>query len=511
MDEPLSNLDAKLRVQTRAELIELRRRLRATILYVTHDQVEAMTMGDRIAILDQGVLQQVAGRRRRCTRRPANLFVARFIGNPPMNTITGDVTRQDGALGVRIPGGVVTLPPALGAAVEQRGLEQVVVGVRPEHLAFVEGGPVKATVSVIEALGHERHVICRLEDGQLLIVAPACERRAARRGERDRLQRRTREPARLRRQDRGTHRRMSTPVDAAIDLRPHDEVASAPTPPRRRFSRRAREAGLGYLLLLPAFLIFAVFIFYPFFRNFYLGFFSTPPFPGLPKNYVGFDQYRDVLSSSDFLDSLRITIAFAIITVPIGIALGLVLAVLAHQKLKGIGIYRTIFSSTVATSVAVASVIFGTLFNPQVGLLPWIGSTRQPPLLDNPDLALLAVAVTTIWQNLGLSFILMSAGLQAIPDELHEAAEIDGAGPWTRFWRVTLPLLSPTIFFAVVVGSIFAFQTFGQIDILTPRGGPLKSTNVLTYFIYDQLQLPRTTARRRCWPSRCSSSRCSSR
>ncbi len=81
----------------------------------------------------------------------------------------------------------------------------------------------------------------------------------------------------------------------------------------------------------------------------------------------------------------------------------------------------------------------------------------------------------------------MASGLQSIPDELHEAARVDGAGPWRRFWKVTLPLLSPTIFFAVVVGSIFAFQTFGQIDILT-QGGPLKRTNVLTYFIVDTLR-----------------------
>jgi multiple sugar transport system ATP-binding protein len=172
MDEPLSNLDAKLRVQTRAELIELRRRLRATILYVTHDQVEAMTMGDRIAILDQGVLQQVGGPQE-VYARPANLFVARFIGNPPMNTITGDVTRVDGIVGVRVPGGVLTGSPALGAAVERAGLEKLVLGVRPEDLTFEDAGPLRATVSVVEALGHERHVICRLEDGQMIIVRQA--------------------------------------------------------------------------------------------------------------------------------------------------------------------------------------------------------------------------------------------------------------------------------------------------------------------------------------------------
>jgi sn-glycerol 3-phosphate transport system permease protein len=140
----------------------------------------------------------------------------------------------------------------------------------------------------------------------------------------------------------------------------------------------------------------------------------------------------------------------------------------------------------------VASVIFGTMLNPQVGLLKAIQPT--PPFLDNPSeilgifpTALVAVAVASIWQNLGLSFILMSAGLQAIPEDLNEAAEVDGAGPWSRFRNVTIPLLSPTIFFAVVVGTIFAFQAFGQIDLLT-RGGPLKKTNVLTYFIYTELR-----------------------
>jgi ABC-type sugar transport system permease subunit len=271
--------------------------------------------------------------------------------------------------------------------------------------------------------------------------------------------------------------------ESGLDL----AVETKRSKPRRRRSRRVRESGLALVMLAPAMVVFVVFIFYPFLKNFELSLYSVPPFPGLPSKYVGFDQIADVLGSQEFADSLWTTILFALLTVPIGIGLGIGLATLAHQKLKGVGIYRTIFSSTVATSVAVASVIFGTLMNPQVGLLPWMGIDPQPPILDNPSLALFGVAIATIWQNLGLSFILMSAGLQAVPEDLIEAAEVDGAGAFSRFRNVTLPLLSPTIFFAVVVGSIFAFQTFGQIDLMT-QGGPLRKTNVLTYFIYTELR-----------------------
>lgn len=255
------------------------------------------------------------------------------------------------------------------------------------------------------------------------------------------------------------------------------------SPARRRRARR--DALLGYALVSPALVIFGVFVFFPFAKNLWLGMYRTPPFPGLPKRYAAFDQYRKVLTSIEFTNSVKTTVAFVVLTVPIGLALGLLMAVLAHQKLRGITIYRTIFSSTVATSVAVASVIFFTLLNPQVGLITYyLGREGQLSFLEDPRWALVAVAGVTIWQNLGLSFILMSAGLQGVPDELLEAAEVDGAGTWSRIRNVVVPLLSPTIFFASVVGSILSFQAFGQIDLLT-QGGPLKKTNVLVYAMYD--------------------------
>jgi sn-glycerol 3-phosphate transport system permease protein len=254
---------------------------------------------------------------------------------------------------------------------------------------------------------------------------------------------------------------------------------------RSRKAQRRREAALGYLLVSPALILFVVFVFYPFLRNFKLALYQPGLFPGYPDRYVGLENVTDVLGSSDFRHSLWVTIAYVFLSVPAGIFLGLALAVAANRRLRGIGVYRTIFASTVTSSVAVAAVIFGTLFNPVVGYLPAMGIDPKPPVLENPDWALFGVALVSIWQYIGLSFIVMSAGLQAIPEEVMEAAELDGARPWRRFWRITVPMLSPTIFFAIVVGTIFAFQAFGQIDLLTPDGGPLDSTTTLVFSVFE--------------------------
>jgi sn-glycerol 3-phosphate transport system permease protein len=252
--------------------------------------------------------------------------------------------------------------------------------------------------------------------------------------------------------------------------------------------QRRREAALGYLLVSPPLVVFGVFVFYPLARNVQLALYRNPPFPHLPKRYVGTDQIVDVLTSSDFRSSLVATGLFALVSVPAGMLLGLQLAVAAHRRIRGIGVYRTIFASTVTSSVAVAAVIFGTLFNPVVGWLPAVGLRPDPAVLDNPRWALVGVAIVTIWQNVGLSFVVMSAGLQAVPEELWEAADIDGAGPWRRLWSVTVPLLSPTIFFSLVVGSIFALQSYGQFDLLTPEGAERLHTNVLTFEIVTALR-----------------------
>jgi len=180
MDEPLSNLDAKMRVQMRAELIRLHRDLGGTFVYVTHDQTEAMTMGERVAVLEGGLLQQVAPPQE-VYDRPANLFVAEFIGSPAMNFLTA--RPADG--GLRTDEGVVRLPDDLRAKVEASGAKEIIAGVRPEHLAPVEGGDAAyaatftGTVDVVEPLGSEQHVTVALGHGSLVARLPAHPRLAA--------------------------------------------------------------------------------------------------------------------------------------------------------------------------------------------------------------------------------------------------------------------------------------------------------------------------------------------
>ncbi len=178
MDEPLSNLDAKMRVQTRAQLIRLHQQLGTTFIYVTHDQVEAMTMGQRLAVLEGGVLQQV-GPPQEVYDRPANLFVAEFIGTPAMNLIECEPADLGGRPGLRTADVFVSLPQALWAALQTAGVERVILGVRPEHLVPREGeaGELAAhfngQVDLVESLGSEQHVTVALPHGSLVARLPA--------------------------------------------------------------------------------------------------------------------------------------------------------------------------------------------------------------------------------------------------------------------------------------------------------------------------------------------------
>jgi sn-glycerol 3-phosphate transport system permease protein len=263
-------------------------------------------------------------------------------------------------------------------------------------------------------------------------------------------------------------------------------VSHSSSPTEALPTRRPRHRLLSLGLLSPSLIVLTVFVLYPFGRTIWLGFHETDPFGG-NRRFVGGSQFVDTMRSPEFANSLWVTVKFTLLTVPTGLILGLMLAVLAHQRLRAMTIYRTIFSSTVATSVAVASLMFLAVLSPSVGVVnQLIRSLGGQPIyfLQSTTWALIALAAVTVWQNLGIVFIVTSAGLQSLPEDLYESARLDGAGPIRRFVSITLPLLSPTLLFGVVVLTITSFQTFGQVDLLT-QGGPLRSTNLIVYSIFD--------------------------
>ena len=178
MDEPLSNLDAKMRVQMRAELVRLHRKLGATFIYVTHDQVEAMTMGQRIAVLNDGSLQQV-GPPQEVYDRPANRFVAEFIGSPAMNFLEGGLASENEQDGIRTTEGFVVLTDAVSAKMQQQRVQSVVVGIRPEHLTPVAeqaAATFESRVDLVESLGSEQHVTVALRETAIVAKLPSSPR-----------------------------------------------------------------------------------------------------------------------------------------------------------------------------------------------------------------------------------------------------------------------------------------------------------------------------------------------
>lgn len=243
----------------------------------------------------------------------------------------------------------------------------------------------------------------------------------------------------------------------------------------------------GMAFLLPSIILFSVFLFYPMFRTIYLSFFLTKA-SGDTTVFVGIENYVNMFTSPIFLKSMKSTFLFVLYTVPTTVIISLFLAVIANEKLKGIGFFRTIFSSTMGVSVAAASVFWLYLFNPTMGLLNQIldmFGIEAIGWLTDPKWALLAVSATTIWMSVGFTFLVLLGGLQSIDSSLYESADIEGAGYLYKLRRITIPMLSPTLFFVITVTIINAFQSFGQIDILT-QGGPVNETNLLVYSIYRE-------------------------
>ncbi len=236
-----------------------------------------------------------------------------------------------------------------------------------------------------------------------------------------------------------------------------------------------------YCYLIPCMLVFAIFLFYPFFKTIYLSLFLTDRM-GQAKIFVGMQNYIDLLSSESFRNSLKVTLIFVVIVVIGGMFLGLVAAVLCNKAFPGIRAFSTAYALPMAIASSSAAMIFQIMLHPTVGIVNKL-TGLDINWLNDPDTALVCVAILTAWLNSGINFLYFSAGLGNIDETIYERASVDGASSVQQFFSLTLPGLSPIMFYTLVVNIIQAFQSFGQIKILT-EGGPDEATNVIVYSIY---------------------------
>ena len=244
---------------------------------------------------------------------------------------------------------------------------------------------------------------------------------------------------------------------------------------------------LPYLLILPSLAVIFIFLIVPFAQSVWGSFYVTSFF-GDNKAFVGLANYIELFKSPDYLHSIVVTLIFSAFVVIIGLSVSLGIAMLLNQKISGLGIYQIALVWTYSISPAVAGTIWALLFAPATGLIPWLVKLVRPDYtlnwMTNGALALLVVSLAATWKMLGYNIVFFLAGLQNIPDELTDAARVDGAGPWLTFRYITLPMLSPTTTFLLFMNTLYAFfQVFGLIDIMT-QGGPGDATNLLVYNLY---------------------------
>jgi len=259
-------------------------------------------------------------------------------------------------------------------------------------------------------------------------------------------------------------------------------VRQAATAGRRGLGR---ERLLGLALVAPSLAVFGFFIFWPLVRTFQLSTTGQDLF-GRADRQVGLANFTAVLHDSQFGQVLAVTAGYVVLTVIPSILFALVLGLLLQNPLRGMRFLRSAFAMPFAYSVAAASVVFAALFNPAIGIANYLVTRlgfAPVQWLTQPGTALISVAITTVWMNVGYNMLVILAGVGGVDEQLYEAARLDGAGTFRIARSITVPLITPSLFFLVVVDTIASLQSFGQIRVLT-RGGPTGHTTTLVYWIY---------------------------
>ncbi len=258
---------------------------------------------------------------------------------------------------------------------------------------------------------------------------------------------------------------------------------------RGRLSRVTRsDAFWGYVMIAPLFLGLLVFYLWPLVRTIYFGFTDWGAF-GRYK-WTGVGNYEKVFSDPNVVRAFRNTFTYTFLAVPFSIFLAILVAVLLNQKIRGVTVYRTLYFLPVVTMPAAVAMVWRWLYNGDYGLINYLLSIvgiNGPRWLSDPNIALYSLVVVAIWSSIGYNMVILLAGLQGIPGTFYEAASIDGAGPVQKFFRITIPLLTPTIFFVAVISLIEAFQLFDLVYMMIdPESIAISRTQSVVYLFFRE-------------------------
>jgi sn-glycerol 3-phosphate transport system permease protein len=248
---------------------------------------------------------------------------------------------------------------------------------------------------------------------------------------------------------------------------------------------RFRSLTLPWLLLAPQLAVIIIFFFWPAGQALLQSLQMQDAF-GTSTEFVGMENFRRLFADELYLESFRTTAVFSLLVAVCGITLALLLAVFADRVARGAALYKTLLVWPYAVAAAVAGVLWLFMFAPSIGMVSfWLRAAGFDwNHLLNADHAMALIVMAAVWKQISYNFLFFLAGLQSIPKSLIEAAAIDGAGPWRRFWSIVFPLLSPTTFFLLVINIVYAFfETFAIVDAAT-QGGPGKATSILVYKVY---------------------------
>ncbi len=265
---------------------------------------------------------------------------------------------------------------------------------------------------------------------------------------------------------------------------PRSKGASA----ARDLLRQMRKEWTAYLFLSPWFILFSVFTLFSVIFSFYLSFHEWNILEP-QKPFVGLQNYIQLLHDSLFLESVGNTLYYTVLSVPLSMVLGLLIALMLNNQIRARGLFRTMYYVPVVTPLVVAAIIWKWVYNGDYGLLNYyllkLHIIGHPiGWLSDPNLAMPSVVMVSVWKGVGFQMVVFLAGLQAIPQEFYDAAKVDGAGVFNRFRHVTIPLLAPTTFFVAVISVIGSFQVFTEIFIMT-NGGPVNRTTTIVYYLYQ--------------------------